>query len=455
MSHRRRYAIVGTGSRASMFVDAIARTYRETAELVGLCDLSQTRMDWHNGRLAAVAGAAPLPTYLADAFDRMVVETRPDTVIVTTVDATHHRYITRAMELGCDVITEKPMTTDAEKMRAIFDAIARTGRSLRVTFNYRYAPAYTVFRRLMMDGVVGRPLCVDFSWLLDTRHGADYFRRWHRERENSGGLLVHKATHHFDLVNWWIDSYPREVFALAGLGFYGRANAEARGESYPYARYTGSEAAQSDPFALFLDRSAAFRGLYLEAEAETGYIRDRNVFGEPITIDDTMTVTARYRNGALLSYCLVAYAPWEGLRVAVTGDRGRLEMDIVENVTHLMQDAERAKASKGAFSQARITVQPLFGTAYEVEVPSGEGGHGGADPVMLEQLFSPSPPPDPYHRAASHVDGAASLLVGFAANESIRTERLVRVDDLFRLPDRHIPARHDGSRVPLDRRAPK
>ncbi len=432
---RRRCAIVGTGSRAGMFIDAIAGTYRETTELVGLCDVSQTRMDWYNRRLATMAEVGPRPTYLADSFDRMIADTKPDTVIVTTVDATHHLYIMRAMELGCDVITEKPMTTDAAKMRAIFDVIARTGRLLRVTFNYRYAPAYTAVRRLMMEGVVGRPLCVDFSWLLDTQHGADYFRRWHRERANSGGLLVHKATHHFDLVNWWIDSYPRDVFALAGLSFYGRANAEARGESYPYARYTSNEAARHDPFALFLDRSAALRGLYLEAEAESGYVRDRNVFGEPITIDDTMTVTARYGNGALLSYCLVAYAPWEGLRVAVTGDRGRLQMDIVENVTHLMQDAERAKASKGAFKAARIAVHPMFGTAYEVEIPPGEGGHGGADPVMLEQLFSPSPTPDPYHRAASHVDGAASLLVGFAANESICTERLVHVDDLFRLPE--------------------
>jgi predicted dehydrogenase len=436
MTPRRRYAIVGTGSRAGMFIDATAVTYRETAELVALCDLSQTRMDWHNRRLGTVAGLEPRPTYRADAFDRMVAEARPDTVIVTTVDATHHRYIIRAMELGCDVITEKPMTTDAGRMCAIFDAIARTGRSLRVTFNYRYAPAYTVVRRLMMEGVVGRPLCVDFSWVLDTRHGADYFRRWHRERANSGGLLVHKATHHFDLVNWWIAAYPRHVFALAGLAFYGRANAEARGDVYPYARYTGSDAAREDPFALFLDRSAALRGLYLDAESESDYIRDRNVFGEPITIDDTMTVTARYRNGALLSYCLVAYAPWEGLRVAITGDRGRLEMDIVENVTHLMQDSERATASKGAFRAARIAVHPMFGPAYDVEVPSGEGGHGGADPVMLAELFSPSPPPDPYGRAASHIDGAASLLVGFAANESIRTERLVHTDDLFRLPDK-------------------
>ncbi|MCA9886701.1 MAG: Gfo/Idh/MocA family oxidoreductase, partial [Anaerolineae bacterium] len=166
-------------------------------------------------------------------------ETKPDTVIVATIDAMHHHYIIRAMDLGCDVITEKPMTTDAAKLRAIFEAIDRTGRSLRVTFNYRYAPAYTQFRELIMNGAVGRPLLVDFSWMLDTSHGADYFRRWHREKENSGGLMVHKATHHFDLVNWWIDSYPQEVFALGSLGFYGAKNAAARGETYPYSRYTG------------------------------------------------------------------------------------------------------------------------------------------------------------------------------------------------------------------------
>ncbi len=56
MSRRRRYAIVGTGSRAGMFVDAIAGPYRETADLVGLCDVSQARMDWHNRRLDAMAG---------------------------------------------------------------------------------------------------------------------------------------------------------------------------------------------------------------------------------------------------------------------------------------------------------------------------------------------------------------------------------------------------------------
>lgn len=435
MSTKKRYALVGTGSRAGMFVDAITRIYPDEAELVAFCDLSQTRMDFYNRQLQEKAGLAPVPTYLASDFDRMIAETHPDTVIVTTMDATHHIYIVRAMELGCDVISEKPMTTDIEKMNAIYDAIDRTGRSLRVTFNYRYAPAYTRFRELVMTGVVGRPLSVDFSWLLDISHGADYFRRWHREKQNSGGLLVHKATHHFDLVNWWIDSYPQDVFAMGDLLFYGKENATERGESYSYTRYTGVPEAKDDPFALFLDDKAIYRELYLNAEAETGYLRDRNVFGEPVTVEDTMNVSVRYRNGVLLSYNLIAYSPWEGLRVAITGTKGRIEMDIAENINHLQGDGA-AKASKGAFKTARMRAYPMFGESYDVDVPMGDGGHGGADPVMLEQIFSSSPPYDPFHRAASHIDGAASILVGICGNLSMQTEQMVKVADLFELPKR-------------------
>lgn len=436
MAQKKRYALVGTGSRSGMFINALTNTYRDVAELVAFCDLSQVRMDWHNQQLQT-KGLSPLPTYQADHFDAMIADTSPDIVIVTTMDSTHHIYIVRAMELGCDVISEKPMTTDIAKTRAIFDAIERTGKSLRVSFNYRYTPAYTRFRELVMQDAVGKPLSVDFSWLLNTSHGADYFRRWHREKQNSGGLLVHKATHHFDLVNWWIDSYPQQVFAMGNLLFYGRQNAAARGEHYPYERYTGTPEAANDPFALTLDNKEVLRGLYMAAEAETGYLRDRNVFGEPITIEDTMNVTVRYRNGALLSYCLIAYSPWEGLRVAITGTKGRIEMEVVESMNHLFGDgrADNANASKGAFKSTSIRVFPMFGAGYEVHVPSAEGGHGGGDPVMLEQLFSPAPPADPFKRAASHIDGAASILTGISANEALRTNTMIQVNDLFTLPE--------------------
>lgn len=439
MNNLKRFAVVGTGGRAGMFIQAITDTYRDSCELVALCDLSQTRMNWHNQEIQKQSGGEPVPTYLADQFDTMIAETSPDTVIVATIDATHHHYINRAMELGCDVITEKPMTTDAEKARSIFETIERTGKQLKVTFNYRYAPTFTKLRELIKQGAIGRPLSVDFSWMLDTYHGADYFRRWHREKQNSGGLLVHKSTHHFDLVNWWIDAYPEEVFAFGNLSFYGKDNATARGENYSYTRYTDVEEAEDDPFALFLDDDDSLRGLYLEAEPDNGYIRDRNVFGEPITIEDTMAVTARYRNGVILSYSLLAYSPWEGLNVAITGTKGRIELSVVENVNFVSGQGIGfdPKASKGGFKQATVRVFPMFGEGYDVEISLGEGGgHGGADPIMLEQIFAPDPPHDPFKRAASHIDGAASIMLGIAANRAMETNQPVRVDDLFPLPEK-------------------
>ena len=228
MAVRKKYAQIGLGGRARFFYEAIASDYKETSELVAFCDINQTRMDYANKVLKEEYNIAPVPTYSTDLFDEMIKKEKPDYVLVTSIDRTHHKYIVRAMELGCDVISEKPMTTDAEKAQYILDAIKRTGRNLRVTFNYRYAPHNTKIRELIMNGAIGDVFSVHFEWLLNTKHGADYFRRWHRDKRNSGGLLVHKSTHHFDLVNFWLGTQPKTVFSMGDLRFYGRENAENR-----------------------------------------------------------------------------------------------------------------------------------------------------------------------------------------------------------------------------------
>ncbi|KAL1855826.1 hypothetical protein VTK73DRAFT_8460 [Phialemonium thermophilum] len=172
----RKYAIVGTGSRAGFFYAAIAQDFRDTATVVALCDTNQTRMNYANERLEAL-GHPRVPTYPAADFDRMVREANPDEVIVTTIDRTHDIYITRALALGRNVVTEKPMTIDEARCRAILDAVERAGpqRRLRVTFNYRYAPHNSRVRSLLASGAIGRVTAVHFEWALDTTHGADYF----------------------------------------------------------------------------------------------------------------------------------------------------------------------------------------------------------------------------------------------------------------------------------------
>lgn len=425
-SPRTRYAIVGLGGRSRMFVDALADTYADTSELVAFCDTNRVRMQVHLDDKREQLG--DVPCYLAADFPRMLREARPDVVIVTTIDRTHHEYIIGAMEAGCDAITEKPMTVDAPKCRAILDAVKRTGRSLKVTFNYRYGPTRSKLKELLMAGAIGEVTSVHFEWLLNTRHGADYFRRWHRDKRNSGGLMVHKATHHFDLVNWCLDSAPELVFGLGKLAFYGRANAEARGEPRVYYRATGSPAAADDPFALNLKDGGNLEKLYLNAEAEDGYLRDQNVFGDGISIEDTMNVLVRYRSGAFMTYALTAYSPWEGFRIAFNGTRGRLELDEVEKA---YVNAGGSAADEGATDSKQLRLCPHWEKPRIIEVEEGQGGHGGGDVRLLDDLFGPPrSEPDPLGRAAGPIDGAWSILTGIAANQSFATGMPVRIDDL-------------------------
>ena len=328
---RKKYVQVGTGGRCSMYLNALCGDFKDAGELVGLCDTNQARMDYWNNRLQKEYGIAPLPTYKAQDFDRMIAELKPDKVIVTSMDRTHHKYICRAMELGCDVVTEKPMTIDAEKCQQIIDTKKRTGKDVIVTFNYRYSPRNTKVKEIIKSGMVGEITSIHFEWLLSTSHGADYFRRWHRNKNNSGGLLVHKSTHHFDLVNWWIDSYPETVFAMGDLKFYGKENAEKRGITEFYSRARDSKIAEKDPFALHVSKDdEMLMGLYYNAEKEDSYYRDQSVFSDGISIEDNMGVMVRYANKAVMTYSLCAHCPWEGYRVVFNGTKGRLEFNVVE-----------------------------------------------------------------------------------------------------------------------------
>jgi len=411
-----------------MFYRAIARDFKDTARLVALCDINRMRMAYANKLLQNELQHAPVSTYNCAQFDEMIKTEKPDCVIVTTLDRLHHKYICRAMELGCDVITEKPMTVDAKKCQQILDTVKRAGKSLRVTFNYRYQPVSTQVRDLVMKGTIGEVKHVNMEWILDTTHGADYFRRWHRDKRNSGGLMVHKATHHFDLVNFWLADQPEVVYGMGDLLFYGRENAENRGETRFYYRATGSENAKDDPFALTLAGKDHLEGLYLDAEKEDGYLRDQSVFGDGISIEDVMSVIVRYKGGAMLSYSLNAFSPWEGFNVSLTGTRGRIEVKVAHS-TYINAGGE--VEDEGTSSFEHIMVFPMWQKPYPVEIETIKGGHGGADPVMLNDIFG-TPVPDPYNRAASHTDGAMSILTGVAANECFRTHRPVLIRDLVR-----------------------
>ncbi|MGC0397952.1 putative dehydrogenase [Streptomyces sp. SAI-126] len=431
---RRRCAVVGLGARARLFTEALAGPYADRVDLVGFCDVNPHRMAVHNDWIGA-----SVPAYAAEDFTEMLRRERVDLVVVCTVDRTHDHYIVEALEAGCDVVTEKPMTTDADRARRILDARRRSGREVRVAFNYRYNPVHCAVREAIAAGEIGEVGSVHFEWLLDLRHGADYFRRWHREKANSGGLMVHKATHHFDLVNWWLGTEPETVYAQGGLFFYGDEAGRRRGLARDYTRAHGAASAQDDPFAVRLADSPLLTALYLEAEAADGYRRDQNVFGPGVTIEDDMAVLVRYTSGATLTYHLTAYAPWEGYRVSFNGSEGRLEL-LVEESTWTRSEVRvqgdtavlHGDAVGGTAGRTELTLRRFWEPPREIKVRTGEGGHGGGDVGMLADLFG-EPEADPLGRAADEIAGARSLVTGLAANRSFESGGPVRTRDLLHI----------------------
>ena len=280
-----------------MYLDAMVGPHRDDAELVGLLEPNPGRLAAHVKALTeAGLDVTSVVKGHPDDLEKVIAETRADRVIITSPDFTHADLIVRSLDAGADVVVEKPLTIDPESTRRIAEAVSRTGRQVVVTHNYRYSPRNSGLKELIKNGSIGTPLSVTFEWVLDTSHGADYFRRWHRDKTKSGGLLIHKAAHHFDLINWLLADAPTQVYARGGVRFYGAENADARG--MPNRSERGTHDGPHTPWELDLRKDARLKALYLDNESYDGYRRDQDVFGPGITTEDNLAVIVDYESGA-------------------------------------------------------------------------------------------------------------------------------------------------------------
>ena len=403
-SSRRRYAIVGTGHRATgMWGKDLAERYANEVEFVGLCDKNAKRVE-AGRKLIGV----DCPTFTN--FDEMLVKTKPDLVMVTTVDSNHHTFITKTLAAGIDVITEKPMVTEASQCQSVLDAEKKYKRNVIVTFNYRYAPKHEKIKEIIASGEIGKVTSVDFSWYLDTRHGADYFRRWHRLKSGGGSLWVHKASHH----NWWLDADPVAVSAYGALNVYGRNG------TFRSTNCRGCPHKTNCSFYWDLTKDARLMKLYAECEDIDGYHRDGCVFREDVDIYDTMSAVVTYSNGVSMNYSLNAVMPFEGYRLAFNGTKGRLEV----------RDYERQPWEVEKDSTAFLTKN--FGKHEVLEMPQIKGGHAGGDNRLRDVIFKNAKVSD-HLKLPSARAGAMSCLTGIAARTSIEEKRPVKIAELVNL----------------------
>jgi hypothetical protein len=245
--------------------------------------------------------------------------------------------------------------------------------------------------------------------------------------------LVHKSTHHFDLLNWWLNSDPQEVFAYGDLEFYGR-NPKKKGVNCRTCD-------EKDTCKFYWN--ATRDKLYLPYEKHDGYIRDNCLFRPEINIYDKMNVNIKYANNVYVNYMLTTYSPWEGWRIAFNGTKGRIEafLDIPYLEDKIMsQDemhaAEMSQDKKQKKKQKPIILHQLWDKQETVTVPYSRGGHGGGDVKLHNQIFLHPEKEDEFKHMAGTRDGAMSVLIGVAARNSIEIGQPVKIGSLTHLQPR-------------------
>jgi len=424
-SKKLRIALVGTGIRGTSFWGKrLVDEYSDILEFVGLIDINQGRLDYAKDYIGTNC-----PTFVD--FDDMLNTTKPDLIIVTTVDSTHHEFIIKGLQSGCDVLTEKPLTTDETKAQAILNAERKSGKNLIVGFNYRWSPYNTKIKELLDSNTIGKVTSVDFHWYLNTYHGASYFRRWHGLKDKGGSLWVHKATHHFDLLNWWLDSDPEQVFALGSLEHYG-ANGAFRGD-----KCRTCEHKTKCDYYYDITKNKRLMDLYVENEKYDGYIRDNCLFREEIDIYDKMSAQIKYANNVTVNYSLTTYSPFEGWRIAFNGTEGRIEasLDIPYDKDTTINQAEMhaKEMEQNALEKVNletIIVHKLWNDFETIQISFEKAGHGGGDKRLHDKIFITPTVADPYKRAAGSRDGVMSAIIGIAARKSIESGNPIKIGDL-------------------------
>ena len=146
-----------------------------------------------------------------------------------------------------------------------------------------------------------------------------------------------------------------------------------------------------------------------------------------------MQVQVRYANDVMMNYTLCAYSPWEGLEIKFHGTKGELTHKHIE--VHGVFAGGHRERGGAEDVEAMSTELHLAGELpKKLDVWTGKGSHGGADPIMLGYLFDPSGmPEDKYGRASDQVAGAWSILTGIAANRSIAAKGArIEVDQMLK-----------------------
>jgi predicted dehydrogenase len=200
-----RMGFIGLGAMGLSHVNSIHKLCGNDAEITAVCASNEA----HINKALAIA---PKAKVFKDESE--LIRAPLDAVFVSTPNFTHVQLAVEVLAQGKHLFLEKPCGISAAECQRLVKAVDKTDRIVMVGHEFRYSPYFQKIKALVDAGEIGAPRMV---WCREFRGPFQpKSQDWIQDNRRSGGCLVDKSCHHFDLMNWWVGARPKKVAAFGG-----------------------------------------------------------------------------------------------------------------------------------------------------------------------------------------------------------------------------------------------
>ncbi len=320
-----------------------------------------------------------------DDYHTLVNEPEIDWVMIASWNCFHCEQTVAAFEAGKHVFCQKPLATNFEDCKAMYNAWKKSGKMFNIGFTLRYSPHYRKIKKLLDEGVVGKIISMEFNETLDFNHGGFIMGDWRRLKENAGTHLLEKCCHDIDLTNWMMESRAKRVASFGGLDFFipenekhvERIGKNKKGDS-PYT-------ASGGPICL------------------NPFTSDKDILDNQVTIIE-------YENGGRATFHTNCNAGIPERRMYILGTEGAIRADVLTGTIH--------------------TKRIGFDTVLENVSTDASGGHGGGDDVLAAELAETML--NGVEPEVSLKEGLEASVTSFAIDEACDTGKVVDVNSYWK-----------------------
>ncbi len=406
----------GAGSRGNVY-GGYAAAFPEQITIVGVAEPIPVRNERY-AKKHSIPSENRFNTW-EDVFKRPKFA---DAIIITMPDNLHYEPCLKAMEMGYDVLLEKPMAQSAQQCRDILAMTRKTGRIVAVCHVLRYSPYFIRMKKLIAEGAIGELVSIQHMEPIEHIHMSHSYVRgnWHDSKQTTPIILA-KSCHDLDILRWMIGKSCKNIVAMGGLKWFRKENAPAGSTD---RCMNGCSAEASCPYSAMKIYYRERGWLYVfdlpdekekQGDAILEYLRTTNygrcVYHMENDQPDHYITSIQFEDQVTANFSMEAFTSYSGRRTRIMGSMG----DMVGDMNELtVSDFKTGKS---------ITLVPK---ADDVENYKNSG-HGGGDWFLMRDFVMAVANRDPKYLTSTIDQSIESHLMGFAAEQSRKSSQVVQV----------------------------